>query len=64
MATITITIKDESDGVNLQAVCSDSNNEVTPAMAVGFQLMNLASQVHEMSAMPEGVEVLRNTPAH
>lgn len=64
MATITITLKDEADGINIQAVCTETTNEVTPAMAVSYQLMKLASQIHEMSAVPEGEQSLRNSPAH
>lgn len=64
MATITITLADTEDGINIQAVCNDATEEVTPAMVIGYQLMNLASEIHEMSAVPISISSVRDSPAH
>jgi hypothetical protein len=64
VAVITITLTDTNDGINIQAVCNDSVKEVTPAMVVGYELMNLAGRLHEMSTVPEPVDGLRDSTAH
>jgi hypothetical protein len=57
MATIKIIIKDEASGIDIQSICDESDT-VTPAMAMAFQIMKLASEINEMPKVQQGVEGL------
>jgi hypothetical protein len=58
MATINITLKDEANNIEIQSVCDETSDTVTPAMAMAFQIMKLASEMNEMPKVQQGVESL------
>jgi len=58
MATVKIIIKDEESGIDIQSICDETSDTVTPAMAMAVQIMKLASEINEMPKLQEGVESL------
>lgn len=65
MATITITITDNDSGCDVKAVCAGAGEELTPAMIIAYQFLELAgSTTNEMPQVSETLTGLRNEARH
>jgi hypothetical protein len=65
MATVTITIEDRSDGCDVRAVCSGAGEEVTPAMVIAYNFLQLAgNSANEMPQVQQPLTGLRNEAVH